>query len=257
MSTISDYVIFLLKAPYLLTTRFSLLAKAIVATLILVAVVLFPFISKPENLEIPPFDSNYFIYSLVLSICILIVSTLWLEFARKIGFEKPILNPNYDYATPTDIMNNLREDDKNSLMFGRSNNPTEPFTQNSGKSETLRGYMNSSTMGEQYGTFTGMTLYGGPEMYHQTDILKVFPKYNKYKTRENIDLREVSQDIKDKIKEIKNSSGIEENKRLREELIELVRDKDESMDIPKLVARCIDKGGNVNESDEYCQQFTV
>ena len=92
----------------------------------------------------------------------------------KQGYDKPKMNPSYDIATPADIMNSLREDDMNTLMFGRSKFPTDAMTENSKGGEILRGYENSSEMGEQYGTFTGMTLYEGPEMFDQRDILRVW-----------------------------------------------------------------------------------
>ena len=116
---------------------------------------------------------------------------------RKENLSKPNINPVYDFSTPTDIINGLREDDKNSLMFGRSNQPTDAMTENSGKSEILRGYVNSGGMGDQYGTFTGMTLYGGPDMYDQNVLSRVFD-YGKYKTQKRIDLREATEDIRKK-----------------------------------------------------------
>lgn len=103
-----------------------------------------------------------------------------IEFTTNQGYDKPKMNTSYDVATPADIMNSLREDDMNTLMFGRSKFPTDAMTKNSEGGEILRGYENSSEMGEQYGTFTGMTLYGGPEMFDQRDILRV------WKDRENI-----------------------------------------------------------------------
>ena len=93
---------------------------------------------------------------------------------RQQGYTDPKLNQSYDIATPADIMNSLREDDMNTLMFGRSKFPTDAMTENSEGGEILRGYNNSSEMGEQYGSFTGMTLYGGPEMFDQRDIRRVW-----------------------------------------------------------------------------------
>tara|TARA_B110000858_G_C17798317_1_gene473747 strand:+ start:1021 stop:1887 length:867 start_codon:yes stop_codon:yes gene_type:complete len=93
---------------------------------------------------------------------------------KQQGYGDPKINPSYDIATPADIMNSLREDDMNTLMFGRSKFPTDAMTENSEGGEILRGYDNSSKMGEQYGTFTGMTLYGGPEMFDQRDIRRVW-----------------------------------------------------------------------------------
>ena len=92
---------------------------------------------------------------------------------KQKGYDKPVMNPAYDIATPADIMNSLREDDMNTLMFGRSKFPTDAMTENSEGGEILRGYENSSDMGDQYGSFTGMTMYGGPEMFDQRDILRV------------------------------------------------------------------------------------
>ena len=100
-----------------------------------------------------------------------------IHYYNRQGYGDLEMKPEYDIATPSDIITSLREDDMNTLMFGRS----DALSENSNGGEILRGYENSSEMGDQYGTFTGMTLYSGPEMFEQRDIHRV------WKDLENID----------------------------------------------------------------------
>lgn len=162
----------------------------------------------------------------------------------KKGYDKPNMNPYYDVATPADIMNSLREDDMNTLMFGRSKFPTDAMTENSKGGEILRGYENSSEMGEQYGTFTGMTLYGGPEMFDQRDIHRV------WKDLENIDgpqkrkmspelvlLRNQYNDINERINNTTNESAKKglmiEQKNIKKKIFQQVlEDRNDATGIP-------------------------
>jgi len=81
---------------------------------------------------------------------------------------KPVIS---EYVKPTDLLRTMQENDRNTLMFGSYSVKND---KNARKGEIMRGFQNSGEMGEQYGNFTGMTLYGGPVMYHNEDIEKVY-----------------------------------------------------------------------------------
>lgn len=119
------------------------------------------------------FSRNVYI-SVIIGLCGVLVMLRVIELSRPYNYEEPERTGVFAYTKPTDIVNNLRDNDKNFLMFGRSRDPPDAKTENSNGGEILKGYVPSSTMGEQYGYFTGMTLYSGPNMYDQEVINDVF-----------------------------------------------------------------------------------
>ena len=206
-----EYIDFLLRFPFLFirklsrTTPFVLSILFGIITLIslgVFGVVLFQ--GTPPSFSIDILSkNNAYVQQVLIVFLILIISLILLynsimKTLQKRDLAKPTINPVYDFATPTDIMNSLREDDKNSLMFGRSKQPTEAMSENSGKNHILRGYVNSGGMGEQYGNFSGMTLYSGPEMYDQRVLTRVFEDYDEYKNTDKIDLRNVPPELQQK-----------------------------------------------------------
>ena len=154
-----EYIEFLTKLPYLQSTSVPIILFLLSVINIIILSTFFAIEYKEVS-----------IYVLIFLTVIFGVYTVYTGIPR---LDPPVVVPEYDYATPTDIMNSLREDDKNSLMFGRSNQPTDVMSDNV-EPGILRGYANSSTLGEQYGTFTGITLYDGPEMFEQSELTRVF-----------------------------------------------------------------------------------
>jgi len=116
------------------------------------------------------------------------------------------------YAKPTDVMKIMRENDRNTLLFG-------PYVvkddKNSRNNETLRGFQNSGDMGEQYGYFTGMTLYSGPVMYQNEHIEKVYQL-------EKLSDQEFSADIILLRDKYDNANSVEERLELKKQIFKLI-----------------------------------
>jgi|LauGreStaDraftv2_3_1035109.scaffolds.fasta_scaffold47326_1 hypothetical protein len=105
-------------------------------------------------------------------VTIYIVSLYWVEVKEILNIKTPkekstvpVADPHYE--TASSLFKNMQENDRNYLMFGRS-----PQVTSTNDSYILKGYELSSNIGDSntYGTFTGMTLYGGPDMYDATGI---------------------------------------------------------------------------------------
>lgn len=111
-----------------------------------------------------------FILSLIL-ITVYVVRLYWVEVKRFLKIPEPpekapvvpVADP--EYVTASRLYNTMQENDKNYLMFGRS-----PQVSRMRTSDILKGDKDSSNIGETYGSFTGMSLYGGPDMYEATGV---------------------------------------------------------------------------------------
>lgn len=229
MSSIEDFVRFLIDFPQLFyentyTPFIGMIIFGILAGLLLAGSL---FKLKDLDISLPNIDYGMNSIELFLMSFIFIMLSygeLRRHYKKK-GFEEPIASSVHDFAKPTDIINSLREDDKNSLIFGRSKFPTDVMDGEQEGKEVLRGHENSSGLGEQYGTFTGMTLYGGPPMYHEDTLNKVF-EYDKFIKGE----RDSSMDEKRVLLRNKydQASSEEERENIKQEMIKLAMSVSES-----------------------------
>lgn len=111
-----------------------------------------------------------FILSLIL-VTVYVIRLYWVEVKRFFKIPEPrekapvvpVADP--EYVTASRLFTNMQENDKNYLMFGRSPQVSRVRT-----SDILKGDQDTSNIGETYGSFTGMTLYGGPDMYEATGV---------------------------------------------------------------------------------------
>ena len=109
-----------------------------------------------------------FVMTLIL-ITAYVIRLYWDEVKHFFVPDTPKPDPEVDpmYETASSVFKNMQENDKNYLMFGRS-----PQVSSTRDSDILKGDELSSNIGDTdtYGSFTGMTLYGGPDMYEATGM---------------------------------------------------------------------------------------
>ena len=173
MSEFLNFLKFFVEFPVLMYKRYNepLLSARILAVL---AAVIFTIgcllLSLGNFIEIG-------IALILLSLIFMLLSYVQYKNIRMITLTKtpPVLNPAHDYAKPTSIINSLRDDDMNTLMFGRARQRRDALSENSEGGEIIKGHEDTSNLGEQYGSFTGASFYGGPEMYGEDLLGRVFP----------------------------------------------------------------------------------
>lgn len=214
MSSLVDFINFI---PFVYSKTYTPLLGAVTTLLVAVILIASAFILKDFKIE--------------LAIGAFIISMIsYREFQKYFDGRVPqqeVSLPN-QFAKPSDIINSLREDDMNTLMFGRSKFPSDVM---GGEQDDriLRGYEVSSDLGDKYGTFTGVTLYDGPQLYDQQALQDVFgyDELNPVTSEKLERLRTEYTSVRQKLlKELDEDEFLEPNqelKELSEDLLEQIK----------------------------------